>query len=297
MKAKGLTLVELLVALFVLGVLSTLALGALMQFMHTRSDLDASVSAQAKLRRIMEIFTQDLRSAVFGGLAGSPYATGRQSISFALIQGGAGYPVLPHDSGNNNPFPSASEAKVLYVDNTLDLRSGDFALMVNAAGDGVVFKVTQVNPVGPSEPGRWHVVHAGCGNTIPYTPNTLLFKVQPLGFRYDGNSKELRTTIGDSGEIPLAFDLSGFRIDYVYEAARRDVVLNPGGYDYTNPPSGGAPPLELALNGKIYTLRRLQLVLSTHFPSRGKLLERTYQAQVELASNTQFRVARILSCR
>ncbi|MFX8262693.1 prepilin-type N-terminal cleavage/methylation domain-containing protein, partial [Acinetobacter baumannii] len=51
----GLTLVELLLALLILGILMAIAYGGMVQFMQVRSDLDASVSAQAKLRRIVEV--------------------------------------------------------------------------------------------------------------------------------------------------------------------------------------------------------------------------------------------------
>lgn len=292
----GLTLVELLLALLILGILTAIAYGGMVQFMQARSDLDASVSAQAKLRRIVEVFTQDLRSAVFGGLASTPYPTGRRSISFALIEGGAGYPVLPHDSGNNASFKNATEAKIVVLatsENQIGIASGDYVLMVNANGDGVILPVTQVNPVG-GQPNRWHVVHAGCGNTIDYTPNTLLFRVRTLGFRYDPQTKQLVYREGAGGEVPMAFDLSDFRIGYVYEAASQDVLTDPPEYAYDQPT--GAPPYQVQNSGKTYTLRRLALTLSAGFLSRGRNMDRTYTSLVELASNTQYAVRRILPC-
>lgn len=63
---RGFTLVELLLALAILATLLAVAYGGVIQFMQSRSDLEAAINAQAKLRRIVEVFTQDLRSAVFG---------------------------------------------------------------------------------------------------------------------------------------------------------------------------------------------------------------------------------------
>ncbi|RTG96196.1 prepilin-like protein [Thermus scotoductus] len=290
---KGFTLLELLLAMSLLALLMALAYGGVVEFLKWRSDLDALASAQAKLRRIVEVFTQDLRSAVFGGLSGSPYPTGETSLSFALIEGGAGYPVLPHDAGPNQSFERASEVKILApVGNAseLGIAQGDTVLMVNNAGDGVLLPVTNVSPVS-GEPGRWHIVHAGCGNTITYTPNTLLFRVRTLGLRYNPETKVLEAGVGTGSPVPLAFDLSRFRVDYIYEATRGDVLVNP------SLPPGQTPPNEVSHNNRTYTLRRLQLVLETGFPSRGRMLSRSYTAQVELSSNTQYDVKQILPCR
>lgn len=302
MRAKGLgnrgfSLVEVLLALTIFGIVMAIAYGSVVQFMQTRSDLDATVSAQAKLRRIVEVFTQDLRSAVFGGLASTPYPTGRNSISFALIDGGAGYPVLPHDSGNNNSFKQAAEVKILALAtqvSQIGINRGDYVLMVNSNGDGVILPVTNVNAVG-GQANRWHVVHAGCGNTIDYTPNTLLFRVRAVGLSYDPATKQLSYKEGSGNPLPMAFDLTGFRIDYVYEAGSQDVLVNPGPYNYGAP--SASPPYQFTAAGKTYTLKRLSLTLSAGFASRGRTIERTYTSQVELSSNTQYQVKRIIPCQ
>ena len=301
---RGFTLVELLLALAILATLLAVAYGGVIQFMQSRSDLDAAINAQAKLRRIVEVFTQDLRSAVFGGLSATPYPSGNASISFALIEGGAGYPVLPHDSGNNQSFKRAAEAKIVVLAGALSgvgIARGDEVLMVNNLGDGVILPVTGVNP-GGGEPNRWHVVHAGGGNTIDYTPNTLLFRVRTLGFRFDPTTRRLVYREGGGEEVPVAFDMERFEIHYVYEGAFGDTVTDPPGgaftpaYDFARPT--GAPPYQVTevATGKVYTLRRLSLVLEARFPSRGRPVSRTYTAQVELAANTQYQAKRIVPC-
>ncbi|KGQ22989.2 PulJ/GspJ family protein [Thermus filiformis] len=296
---KGFTLLELLIAMVILGALMAVAYGGVVQFMQARSDLDATASAQAKLRRIVEVFTQDLRSAVFGGLSALPYPTGANSLSFALIEGGAGYPVLPHDSGSNNSFKQAAEAKIVVLASQvgeIGIVPGDYVLMVNSAGDGVLLPVTSVNPVG-GEPNRWHVVHAGCGNTIDYTPNTLLFRVRALGFRFDPSTGDLLQREGAGGEVPLAFGLRRFRVDYVYESPSGNVWTNPSVYPFSNPT--GAPPRQFTdpSTGQTYTLERLGITLESRFLSRGREIGRTYTSQVELSSNAQYQVRQILPCR
>ncbi len=290
---RGFTLTELLIALGILATLMAAAYGAVVQAIRFQSDQEAVTSLQAKLRRVMEVFTQDLRSAVFGGITNHPYPSGAESISFALVDGGAGYPALPHDSGSNNSFKRAAEVKVIsLVASTADLgiRRGDTVLMVNANGQAVLLPVTNVNPVGGG-PNRWHIVHAGCGNTIDYTPNTLVFRVVTLGFRYDPATRTLWEQRGGV-ERPLAFNLSHFRIEYVYRAPNGRDVVNPTGYDAT-----GTPAIEFDGPGGTYTLRRLQVRLGAEKPSRGRVIERAYVGQVELASNSTYRVREVLSCR
>ena len=304
---RGFTLVELLLALAILATLLAVAYGGVIQFMQSRSDLEAAINAQAKLRRIVEVFTQDLRSAVFGGLSATPYPSGNASVSFALIEGGAGYPVLPHDSGDNQSFKRATEVKIVVLAEALSdvgIAPEDEVLMVNNLGDGVILPVTDVKPV----EGGLEVVHDECGNTIDYTPNTLLFRVRTLGFRFDPTTRRLVYREGREGggeevkEVPVAFDMERFEIHYVYEGAFGDTVTDPPGgaftpgYDFARPT--GAPPYQVTevATGKVYTLRRLSLVLEARFPSRGRPVSRTYTAQVELAANTQYQAKRIVPC-
>lgn len=119
--------------------------------------------------------------------------------------------------------------------------------MVNNLGDGVILPVTDVKPV----EGGLEVVHDECGNTIDYTPNTLLFRVRTLGFRFDPTTRRLVYREGREGggeevkEVPVAFDMERFEIHYVYEGAFGDTVTDPPGgaftpgYDFARPT--GAP--------------------------------------------------------
>jgi len=283
---------ELLLATALLGLILAMAYAPLVQSLQIRSDQETAASVQARMRRVLEVFTQDLRSAVFGAITNTPYPSSVTSVSFALIEGGAGYPVLPHDQGGSQSFRTASETKILQMvadQSQVDIQRGDNVLMVNASGQAVLLPVTNVNPVG-GEPNRWHIVHAGCGNTIDYTPNTLLFRVRTLGFKYRADTRTL--LVNDGLEMPLAFEISRFRIDYVYRTGSGNEVINPPGYA-----ASGTPAQVFNYEGRLYTLRRLQLVFASEELSRGKKVERTYTGQVELSNNPTYQVKEVVPCR
>src|SRR5690606_17110828 len=98
-KSSGLSLIEVLIALFVLGIVAAIATTGVINGLRVQSVNEASTAVQAKLRRITEVFTQELRSAVLGGVTNQPYDSGSASISFLLLDGGAGYQVIDH-TGN-----------------------------------------------------------------------------------------------------------------------------------------------------------------------------------------------------
>ena len=178
---------------------------------------EASSSAQAKLRRVGEVFTQELRSAVLGGISNNPYTSDGDSVAFALLDGGPGYQVLPHDSGNNNSFKNASNVQILApVASATDLLlAGGQAMMVNADGEAIIFDVNNVTAVAGGNY-EFNVVHPGCANTIDYTANTLLFKVATLGYDFDAVSGNLNVTEGSAAEGSFAFGLDSVVFSYIY---------------------------------------------------------------------------------
>jgi prepilin-type N-terminal cleavage/methylation domain-containing protein len=263
-KNKGFTIVELLIAMAIFGILIAIASGAIVQYLRIQSDQEAITSAQSKLRRVTELVSQELRSAVFGSIINSPYTSDKSAISFLLLEGGAGYAVNPHDSGNNNSFMSAANLTInsSATDTAaLGIADNDQLLMVNGNGQALFFNVGNITKTGQD----WRIVHPGCGNTIDYTPGTtLLFKVRSFGIKHDKPSKELRATDGSTPEQPLAYNITNFRVDYVYN----DV------------PQGTYDP------SKVNDLDRLQIVISTEELSRGKSIERTYSSQIELPTTS-----------
>lgn len=264
-KRQGFTMLELLIAMGIFGIVIALASGAIVQYLRVQSDQEAITSAQAKLRRVSELVSQELRSAVFGGISNTPYTANDEAISFMLLDGGAGYPVLPQDSGKNASFVAAANLSVNSSapdSSSLGIAKGDQLLLLNGDSprQALLFNAGNVVKNGGSE---WRIVHPGCGNTVDYTDgDTLLFKVRQFGLRYDATNKELKATDGNTAEQTLAFNITDFRIDYVYGG----VVSK----TYTGPTN----------------LDRLQVVVSTEEQSRGKPIERTYSSFIELPTTT-----------
>ncbi|WP_287369894.1 prepilin-type N-terminal cleavage/methylation domain-containing protein [Oceanithermus sp.] len=300
-KRAGFTLIEFLVGLLILGVLMTVAYRGIVGSMQVNADQDTVAGLQAKLRRTMEVFTQELRSAVFGSITDSPFTSTNRSISFALIDGSSGYVVLPHDSGQNSSFVVADNVQVASGATTsrqFGIDVGDRILMINPSGEAIIFDVGSVVQNGS---GVWRIVHPGCANQINYANNTLLFKIQTLGFAMGdtlGSNYEPKTLYMKTGSgvvEPLAFDLSQFRIDYVYQEPGGTTVLNPTraeGYSADYP-----APTVTSSGGTIYTLTRLALELGAEKNSRNKMIRRALTGNVELSSNQTYKIRRLYACR
>src|SRR5690554_4980633 len=166
---NGLTLLEILIALVVFGVVAAVATSGVINVLRLQATNEAASSAQAKLRRITEVFTQELRSAVLGGVTNAPYVSGANQISFLLLDGGAGYHVLPHDSGNNNSFKNANNVSIATGGKQAEVRADILdseVLMVNNNGDAVIMTVTGVNKVGGASSTKFALTHPACANTI-----------------------------------------------------------------------------------------------------------------------------------
>lgn len=288
-RQRGFTLVEVLVAMGILGLLLTVAYAGVIRGAQVQSDQEAITTAQARLRRVVEVFTQDVRSAVFGAITDHPYASGTTSISFALLDGAAGYPLLDQPG---NSFPNAANSRVIAASSP-DLLGQ--VLVVNAAGQAVILDVRNIQRVGGPDSSEWLVVHPGCGKNIDFTPNTLMFRVVTQGYRHDPASNTLFARAGSAPEAPLAWNITAFSIEYVYQNAGGDVAVNP------QPPAFNAsfPTREViqTADGARFTLTRIQLVLASQEESRGRTFTRTYSGQVELPSGQVFTVSEVVPCR
>jgi prepilin-type N-terminal cleavage/methylation domain-containing protein len=293
-RRSGFTLLEVLVALVIFGIILGVTYAAITQSLQVQSSQEAATSSQARLRRVTEVFTQELRSAVLGAISNTPFTAGESSVSFTLLDGGAGYQVLPHDSGNNHSFTTANTARIVAPvssKNDLDLE-GNQALMVNASGQAVIFTVNTVTRHGGPGSVEWNLAHPGCANTIDYTPNTLVFKVKTLGLEYDAASRTLFQREGGGARLPVAFDLAALRIQYVY----RDQGGTP--YTFAAPLRDGAGhPLRKAEHqGREIELARLQLTLESEARALTGPVRRSYLSQVELSANPSFQIQAVTTC-
>ena len=293
--SKGLTLLEVLVALTVFASVAFIATSGVINSLRAQATNEAATSAQAKLRRITEVFTQELRSAVLGGVTNFPYPSGGSQISFLLLDGGAGYQVLPHDSGNNDSFKNANNVEIIAGGTLAQIRADledTEVLMVNANGDAVILPITNVQRNGPSSSPRFRLVHPACSNTIDYTPNTLIMVVRSLGLSYDPSTGDLFQRSGNGAPVPVAFDLDEVALEYVYHGADGSM------YVLDRPLlENGSPARETQHDGQTVRLVRVQLtVATTEATMGGREVRRSYTGQVEMAFNESFYVNKVVPC-
>lgn len=286
--ARGITLVEVLVSMAIFGIVMAIAYAAINGSLRIQADQEAVTSAQGRLRRVMEVLTQDLRSAVFGSITNQPYASGNHQVSFMMLTGGAGYTVLP--PGSLHEFPIQTELLVQMVD--ASHLAGTEIVMVNTEDEqarGVILPVNRVFP-GP-ESGTWRLMLA-CRNTIPYSLNsTLIFEIETVGMRYDAGEEAIMTTNSGGGEVPFAFGISDFRIEYVYTSPDADMRVE------TVPVTRSGVPVRSFEDGAdTFTLERVQFAVAADASSRGRTREQAYTGQVDLSRTEYFRVEELVPC-
>lgn len=286
----GFTLIEALVAIAVLGLLITIAYGAIVQGLRIQSTQEAATSSQARLRRVTEVFTQELRSAVLGAVSDTPYASGNAAVSFTLLDGGAGYQVTQIDVAGNVLTAVAGSASDLAL-------GGEQMMLVDAGGQAVIFTLSATPTSAGS--GRYRVspsgsdcfdsmtAYSGIGNR-----NALLFKVKTLGISYDAGAETLLFTEGGATERPLAFELSDVAIQYVYRE------VNSGDLHIEDAPlrEDGNPARSASLAGEPVELARLQIALASQGRALGGDVTRNYVSQVELAANPSFSIKAVATC-
>jgi len=285
------TLVEALIALAILGIVLSLAYGAITSSLRVQGQQEAITTNQAKLRRIIEVISQDLRSAVFGSITDNPYESDSQQVSFMMLTGGAGYPVI-----EKSGFSGSNSFEVIIPDG--DALVGQQVVLVNSNGLGVVMPVT-----GASSPSGGTVeFFSSCRNTIPFGTSVLMFQVETTGIRFDEDTNNMMLRTANVDEQPFAFDLADLRFDYVYtytspEAGVTGTPANTVIVE-TEPRRGshGLPIRTFAQGGYVYTLTRLQVVVESTADVNGRESEFAYSGQVDLSRAAHFKVEEIVPC-
>lgn len=283
---RGLTLLEVLIALGVFGIVAAIATAGVGNVLRVQAVNEAATSTQAKLRRVTEVFTQELRSAVLGGITNDPYTSSNSEISFLLLDGGAGYQVTTDTSFSSKTYVNiAAPGTLTEIRNALD---GKQILMVNNNGEAVVMKVSSIS----TATGGFTLTHSACRNTIAFTPNTLILAVRSLGLSYDSGDDVLYQRDGGGAAVPLAFDMTGLSLEYVYQAGDGTPYI-----ETTPLTNSGQPVRNGAIDSTPVTLARVQLTVSAEEPTgRGNMLQRSYTGQVELATNHSFQINKVVPC-
>lgn len=285
---KGLSLVELLLALAVFGIVLAIAYGAITGSLRIQSDQEAVTTAQGKLRRVVEVLTQDLRSAVFGSIANAPYGSDENQVSFMMLTGGAGYPVLAPDWSIG--FSEQNEI-VVQIPDASHLVNREVVMINGVTGQGIVLPVNRAT----SHDGNWRL-QSHCKNAIAYALNsTLMFEVETVGLRHDESEQAIFTTIQGNREVPFAFGISDFRIDYVYTSPTGELRVQ----GHPEQSDNGVPTRSFVDGGDIYTLERVQFMVAANADSGTDIREVSYVGQVDLSRTDaeHFQVEELLPCR
>jgi type II secretory pathway pseudopilin PulG len=284
-RVLGITMLELLIALALLGTIFTLASSGIVSSLRAQSINQTTVNNQAKLRRVMEVLSQDLRSAVLGGLTGSPFASDSDSISFSLLDGGAGFPVTSLNlSGGTLTVQAQNTA-------TLGVSTGNQVLVVNPGGDGIIIPVTSVAAATTAQ--RFNLTFGNCANSIPAGDSYLLFKVKTVGLEFNTTTRQLLQREGTSTtSTPVAFGISGFNLTYIYEPYGTTTGTSVERTSAITETSSW-PTKVATISGSQYSLVRVKVALASSEGQAG----RNYEAYIDLASTSNnVRLGRLLPC-
>lgn len=274
----GLTFVEVLVALAIFGSVMAVAYSAIVASIGVQARQEAVVGAQGKLRRVVEVLSQDLRSAVFGSLLDQPYSSEEHQVSFMLLTGGAGYAL-----GNY----SGPQSSVQLVGGDVSSFNGRSVLVVNRQGRGQLLRVTSVT--GGS---GMQTVSFNCSLTIPHTANTLLFEVDTFGISFDESARQLNVVpTSGSDELSLAFDIDQFQLEYVYSSGGQAPIVEP---EPVRGPDGIAR--EIVRSGESYELSHIQLIIGTDVESASGTRRHVYTAQIALSPDGDYALKELTSC-
>lgn len=303
MNKKGFTLVEMLIAIALLSLILALVSGGVVTAMKANRVHDAASASQTRARRVLEIVSQDLRSAALGSITNTPYVSSNNAISFPRLAGGAGY-----DAPFRNRDTSAT-----FIRSTTDTSNRDWtgdlgSVLVVDVADGDAF-VSRVTGTGWRDWGGrigrlLGVGHGRCGNAVgalgagltgTAQTNRTLFRVNSVGYSFDANQNRLLRQI-EGNQTVVAFDIENFAVSYIY----RDKVT--GDLDERATPinSNGAALIE----NNNWKLAQLQINLDVAEPSSGRdnggdlrTVTRTYTSYVDLAdSSSSFQIGRVGTC-
>lgn len=263
---QGFTILEMLISLTILMVVLGLTSQGILMVMKVQNTQEATAVAQAKLRRTTEVIEQMMRSSVLGGLSNGPYAADGDSISFASLNGAAAYQVAATSPGAIEVY--ANDLDLTYFPSSQ-------AMLVDINGNALSFDVGSVIPKGPN---RFSVTTNVCGSMPAFTKNMQLHAVELLGFNFDSRSKTMKVTKGLAQEVNLAFNITDFRVKYIYVRENGTSIMRDEPFM-----SNGVPQKVWQDSGQDVSLKRLQLTMTTIANTySGNTVERTYSSIINI---------------
>ena len=290
-KDSGVTLIEMLVAMAILAAVLALISTGVVNAMRGQRENDAANASQSKARRIIEVISQDIRGAVLGGIMDFPYATNNTGVSFALLDGGVGMPVVSQGATTTVIRSSADAAADLGLLNAqaMAVRSDGYT------GESRLLDISAVQKNGS----QFTLTHNNCNDPLGNNGrDLLLFDVESIGYRFDQDTNTIRYRQGNNAERTVAFDIEAFEVRYVYTDRNNGAVV----VRATPNRDAANAPLSADLNTSEY-LTRLQIDIQVATPSgSGRSSRRAYTSYIDLSSNQSaqgnksFTSERILRC-
>lgn len=254
-RARGFTLVELLVAMTVLLILLGIVFTAFTGALDQQRDTESTVSLESSLRRTSQIITQDLRNSAYGLVTSQPYVSADTSISIARLTDTAVHSV----TGPDTLFHTATTVGVI-TPSSFSWPVGTRFLLINPTASQQT-ATTHVLSTAVTTGGVVNLVHATTTNTICYSPNNLVQRVNLVGYSLNATQRILyRNSQGT--ETPLAYGVSGFTVTYIDTA----------GTTYTRMQDVPASA----------TLARVGLRLDMQRTERGRVKTRSLSSSIEI---------------
>ncbi len=216
-KTSGYSMVEMLVATAILGIVLAMASQGIVLSLKFHRNQQAVVTAQSKLRQVNAAISQELRSSALGGISDFPVVSNSQGISFMLLDGGTGYQVTNASNTTLDFIADASDTSELGI-----AAQPEF-LLVDSKGNAVVIAYSTSTNLSSSGSNVFKLNYKNCADMLT-GGDLLLFPMQAVGFRYDASDKVLYRVDGTNTEFPLAFDLSSFVINPILNAAATETI-------------------------------------------------------------------------
>lgn len=276
----GLTTIEMLIATTITIVGVGLLTVGITNNLRDQTEQGQNSNAKNSLRRIVDNLNTEVQKGSMVAIRNA--GTDRASIVF-LEEASR----LNVASASN--FETSSE--IHFKTGTGRFRAGDEVVMVNTNGDAVLLQVsedlTATNTGGVLK-------HAGCPNTIAFTPGTRAYKANTFSFglgstvNSDLNAQSLYQQVNGGSWEEMAFDMQKFNLKYGYTANDGSTAENLHSAGATT--NAAYLPTSVEENGKEYRLTSLSLQMAQQGGAN-----RTYNATIPLQS-TRLQVSSIKAC-
>ncbi|GGJ56761.1 prepilin-type N-terminal cleavage/methylation domain-containing protein [Deinococcus roseus] len=275
---QGFTLLELLLAMAIMGMLLVSLFNFVQTISKTSTDVQGRINAHDAVRRLAEMVTQELRSTAFGVVASQPYAPNASQISVLSPVATSGNTVAGIGVIDAAGFSTATTVST--YTGTLSAVAANSYLVLLSGSSARLLRTTAATSTSTSQV----FTHTGCQNVLSGASATLSL-VTPVGYRYDSAAKILYEKRGANPETILAWGISNFALSYTY-------VNTTTGVETTSTTFSGALVTNAGSPVTTSALRRINLLVG--MTENGKT--QTISNTVNLISPTGLNITSYTEC-